>query len=126
MQMYCYNIHPMAQSVIVKNQEISVGDTVVIHQTIEEGKKTRVQSFEGIVIAIQNREENKSFVVRKIATGSIGVEKIYPVLLPSITKVVLKRSGHVNRSKLYYLREKVGKRATKVKERKITSAAATA
>ena len=108
----------MAQHVSILNQEISVGDTVAIHQNIAEGEKTRNQIFEGIVIAIQNREENKSITVRKIATGSIGVEKIFPVLLPSITKVMIKRKGDVRRSKLYYLRDKVGKRATKVKEKK--------
>lgn len=115
----------MAQHLVIKDQSVSVGDTVAVHQNIQEGGKTRIQIFEGIVIAVQNREENKNFTVRKIATGGIGVEKIFPVMLPSIAKIVVKRKGDVRRSKLYYLREKVGKRATKVKEKKTVFAAKT-
>lgn len=108
----------MSIRVTVRDQVINVGDTVAVHQSIQEGGKTRVQIFEGIVIAIQNREENKSFTVRKIATGSIGVEKIFPVMLPSIQKVTVKRSGIIRRSKLYHLRERVGAAASKLKEKK--------
>lgn len=108
----------MAQFTTIKDQVVSVGDTVVVHQSIQEGKKSRVQLFEGIVISIQNREENKSFIVRKIASGGIGVEKIFPVNLPSIEKIDVKRKGAVRRSKLFYLRSRVGKGATKVNEKK--------
>lgn len=108
----------MAQYLDIQDKKVSIGDTIAVHQNIVEGGKTRVQIFEGIVIAIQNREENKSFTVRKIATNSIGVEKIFPVLLPSIVKVDVKRKGAVRRSKLYYLRGMIGKRASKVKELK--------
>lgn len=109
---------PMSLSLTIKNTTINVGDTVAVHQNILEGGKTRVQSFEGIVIAIQNREENKNFVVRKIATAGVGVEKIFPAMLPSITKVVVKRNGVVRRSKLYHLRSRIGKDASKLKEKK--------
>lgn len=108
----------MAQYITVKDQQFAIGDTVAVHQQILEGKKTRTQIFEGIVIAIQNREENTSFVVRKIASNSIGVEKIFPIMLPSIEKVVVRRKGDTRRSKLYFLRERIGKNAIKVKEKK--------
>lgn len=109
----------MAISFKYHDQEISVGDSVRVHQEIAEGGKTRVQIFEGIVIAIKNRDLNKSFTVRKIGANNIGVEKIFPVAMPSIKKIEVKRQGDVRRSKLYYLRDKVGKAASKVKEKNI-------
>ncbi len=101
--------------------QVAVGDTVAVHTEIIEGKKTRIQVFEGIVIAIKNRGNGKSFTVRKIAAGGIGVEKIFPVLMPAIKKIVVKRKGKVRRAKLYYLRDRVGKRAVKVKEKETNS-----
>jgi len=109
----------MAQNFTYNDQEVNVGDTVRVHQEISEGKKTRVQVFEGLVVAIKNREVNKTFTVRKIATGSIGVEKIFPLMIPSIKKIEVKRRGDVKRSKLYYLRDKVGKAASRVKEKSL-------
>jgi large subunit ribosomal protein L19 len=99
------------------NTKFSVGDTIAVHQEISEGTKTRVQIFEGLVIAIKGSENGKSFTVRKIATNSIGVEKIYPVNAPFIKKIVVKREGQVRRAKLYYLRDRVGKAATRIKEK---------
>lgn len=107
----------MSQRFIYQDTEINVGDTVRIHQRIQEGKKSRIQVFEGIVIAVKNREVNKTFTVRKVAAGGIGVEKIFPVQMPGLEKIEKKRSGAVRRSKLYYLRERVGKAANKVKEK---------
>lgn len=107
----------MAQYLEYKNQTISVGDTVRVHQEITEGNKKRIQIFEGIVIAVKNEQNGKSFTVRKIGANSIGVEKIFPVLLPSIKKIEVKRKGDVRRSKLYYLRNKVGKAASRIKEK---------
>lgn len=103
-----------------KHQETiaSIGDTIRVHQEIVEGKNKRIQIFEGIVIAIKNSGRNKTFTVRKISANSIGVEKIFPVFLPSIKKIEVKRKGDVRRSKLYFLRDKTGKAATKVKEKK--------
>jgi large subunit ribosomal protein L19 len=109
----------MAQNFTYNDLEINVGDTVRVHQEISEGKKTRVQVFEGLVIAIKNREVNKSFTVRKIASGNVGVEKIFPLMMPSIKKIEVKRRGEVKRSKLYYLRDKVGKAASRVKEKSL-------
>ncbi len=97
--------------------QFAVGDSIRVHQKVTEGKKTRTQIFEGVVIAIRGRENGKSFIVRKIASDSIGVEKIFPVHLPSIEKIELKRKGAVRRAKLYYLRDKIGKSASKVKEK---------
>lgn len=113
----------MAQFFTFQEKRVSVGDTVSIHQEIVEGDKKRIQIFEGLVIAINNRGAGQSFTVRKIATGGVGVEKIFPTALPEITNIVVKRTGKVRRSKLYFLRERTGKRATKVKEKKTVTQA---
>lgn len=107
----------MSQHFTYHQQTISSGDTVRIHQEIIEDKKKRIQIFEGIVIAIKNRGRGKTMTIRKIAANSIGVEKIFPVFLPSIKKIQIKRQGQVKRAKLYYLRAKLGKAATRVKEK---------
>lgn len=111
----------MANSFTFHDQKLQVGDTIAVHQNITEGNKTRIQVFEGVLIAIQNREENKSIVVRKIASGGIGVEKIFPVELPSIEKIVVTRKAIVRRSKLYYLRGRIGKNAVRLKEKKVVN-----
>ena len=107
----------MAQYLERDGLKIGVGDTVRVHQEIKEGAKTRIQIFEGLVIAIKNRGNGKSFTVRKIGANSIGVEKIYPVNMPQIKKIEVKRKGAVRRAKLYYLRDRVGKSATRIKEK---------
>jgi large subunit ribosomal protein L19 len=106
----------MSQFATFKDQLISSGDTIRISQEIAEGDKKRLQLFEGIVIAIKNRGLGKSVTVRKMASNSIGVEKIFPLALPSIKKVEVRRKGQVRRSKLYYLRDRIGKAATRIKE----------
>ncbi|MBD3250634.1 MAG: 50S ribosomal protein L19 [Candidatus Pacebacteria bacterium] len=108
----------MALSFNYNGQKVSVGDTVRVHQQISEGETQRIQVFEGIVIAIKNRGRNKSFTVRKIGANAVGVEKIYPVYLPNIKKIEVKRKGSVRRAKLYFLRDKQGRAATRVKEKK--------
>ncbi|MDR0463095.1 MAG: 50S ribosomal protein L19 [Pseudomonadales bacterium] len=109
----------MAQYLNYNEDQISIGDTVRVHQEIVEGAKKRIQIFEGIMIAISGMETGKSFIVRKIGANNVGVEKIFPVNLPSIKKIEIKRRGQVRRGKLYYLRNKIGKSATKVKEKEI-------
>ena len=94
---------------------INAGDTIQVHQKIKEGDKERIQVFEGIVIAIKGTGTGKSFTVRRIASGAIGVERIWPVICPSIAKVVVKKKGNVRRAKLYYLRKRIGKQAIRVK-----------
>lgn len=93
-----------------------VGDTIKVHQRIIEGGKERVQIFEGLVIKVRGHQGEKSFTVRKISSG-IGVEKIYPIDSPFISKIEVVRLGKVRRAKLYYLRDRTGKKALKVKQR---------
>ena len=105
----------MANRVKIKETSIHIGDTVQVHQKIKEGDKERIQVFEGIVIAIKGSGTGKSFTVRRIASGGIGVERIWPVICPSIVKIVAKKKGKVRRAKLYYLRKRVGRQAIRVK-----------
>ena len=93
--------------------EIHPGDTVRVYFKIKEGEKSRVQPFEGIVIAIKNGGVSKTFTVRKISFG-VGVERIFPYNSPLIEKIEVKQRGRVRRAKLYYIRGKVGK-AAKIK-----------
>lgn len=96
----------MAISTIIKDTPVHSGDLVRIHQRIkEEEGKERIQIFEGMVIKIRGRGGDKTFTVRKISAG-IGVEKIFPVDSPWITKVDVKKQGHVRHAKLYYVRGK--------------------
>ena len=105
----------MANRIKINETEFAVGDLVSVQQKIKEAGKTRTQNFEGIVISIKGRGENKMFTVRKIATGGIGVERIWPVSSPWIKKIKLIKKGKVRRAKLFYLRKRVGRRATKIK-----------
>ncbi len=114
----------MANQIKIDKTTLNVGDTIVVYQKIQEEKKMRTQPFEGIVIRIKGQGDNKTFTVRKIAAANIGVERIWPVNSPWIEKIEVKRRGKVKRAKLYYLRERVGKRAVKVKERKEKKASA--
>ncbi len=92
--------------------KIKVGETIRVHQQIVEGKKSRVQVFEGIVIAVKHGLGlNGSYTVRRIAAGGVGVEKTFPVHLPSIVKIEQVKKAKVRRAKLYYMRERFGKRA---------------
>ena len=96
-----------------KRPEVRVGDTVKLHLKIKEGARERIQIFEGVVIAIKGSGINKNLVVRKISYG-IGVEKIVPLHTPILEKIEVVKRGNVRKSKLYYLRNRVGKRALKV------------
>lgn len=91
-----------------------IGDTVKVHVKIKEGEKYRIQVFEGTVIAKKHGGINETFTVRRVAHGC-GIERVFPVHSPIVDKVEVVRSGKVRRSKLYYLRNRVGK-AAKVKE----------
>ena len=114
----------MAQHFEYQEQQVSVGDTVAVHQEVSEGNKKRIQVFEGIVIAAGGKQAGKTFTVRKIGANNVPVEKIFPLSLPSLRKIVVKRQGAVRRAKLYYLRDKIGKRATRIKEKAFKPAAA--
>ena len=94
--------------------EFRIGDTVKVHNKIKEGNRERVQVFEGIVIKRQGGGNRETFTVRKNSNG-VGVEKTWPVHTPLIEKIEVVRKGKVRRAKLFYLRDRVGKKA-KVKE----------
>ncbi len=97
--------------------QFKAGDTVNVHVRIKEGNKERIQVYQGTVIMRKNSGGNgESFTVRKISNG-IGVERIFPILSPSIEKIEVLRRGKVRRAKLFYLRGKQGK-AAKIKELK--------
>ncbi len=88
---------------------IAPGDTVKVHVKVKEGEKERIQVYQGVVIGIKGGGMRTSFTVRKISNG-IGVERIFPLNSPSIDKMEIVRSGRVRRAKLYFLREKLGKK----------------
>jgi len=90
--------------------ELKAGETVRVHQKVREGKKERVQIFEGIVIAVKHGTGlNGTFTVRRLASGGVAVEKVYPVHLPSIVRIDRVKRAKVRRAKLYYLRDRQGK-----------------
>ncbi|MCD8327531.1 MAG: 50S ribosomal protein L19 [Ruminococcus sp.] len=94
--------------------ELNIGDTVRVHVKIKEGDKSRIQVFEGTIIAKKHGGINETFTVRRVAHGC-GIERVFPVHSPVVDKVEIVRRGRVRRAKLYYLRDRVGK-AAKVKE----------
>jgi len=90
---------------MIKQIDFKPGDLIRVHERIKEGEKSRIQVFEGTVLAIKGRGENKSFTVMKIV-GDIGVEKIFPIKSPNLDKIEIKAHSKkkVMRSKLYYMR----------------------
>jgi len=92
-----------------------VGDSLKVHTRIVEGKKTRIQVFEGVVIAISKGGVRTTFTVRKIV-GEIGVEKTFILHSPNVEKIVVAKRGKVRQAKLFYLRERKGRKATRIKE----------
>ena len=96
------------------NPAIRVGDVVKVHVKIREGERERIQVFEGTIIARKGAGVSETFTVRRVSYG-VGVEREFPVNSPNVAKVETIRRGKVRRSKLYYLRDRVGK-AAKVKE----------
>ncbi len=105
----------MANRAQHQGETFNVGDTVKVHQKIIEGGKERIQIFAGMVIAIRGMGDNKSFTVRRISSGNVGVERIWPLLSPWILKLEIVKRGKVRRAKLYYLRKRVGKQAARVR-----------
>ena len=93
----------------------SIGDTVRVDVKIREGERERIQAFEGTVIAKKGSGVAETFTVRRVSYG-VGVERVFPLHSPNVADVKVVRHGKVRRSKLYYLRDRVGK-ASKVKER---------
>ena len=93
------------------------GDTISVAYKIIEGNKERIQVFRGVVIKISGHEDQKRFTVRKMS-GTVGVERIFPINSPSIESIKLAKYGKVRRAKLYYLRALTGKKA-RIKERRV-------
>ena len=107
------DINKAAVSKILANKKItdfSPGDTIKVGVRIVEGKKERIQFFEGVCIARKNRDINSSFTVRKISFGE-GVERTFALYSPVVDSIKVIRSGKVRRAKLYYLRDRTGKSA---------------
>ncbi|MBC9910350.1 50S ribosomal protein L19 [Chitinophaga varians] len=97
--------------------KFKAGDNVTVNYKIVEGNKERIQSFKGDVVKIQGTGFTASFTVRKISDG-IGVERLFPLYSPHIDAIVLNKVGKVRRAKLYYLRERAGKKA-RIKEKRV-------
>ena len=95
--------------------EFGPGDTIVVQVKVTEGNRTRLQAYEGVVIAIRNRGINSAFTVRKISHGE-GVERVFQTYSPMIDSITVKRRGKVRRAQLYYLRERSG-RSARIKEK---------
>ena len=91
--------------------ELRVGDTVKVHFRIVEGKRERVQAFQGIVIRYRPGAADASITVRRTASHGVGVERMFPLNSPRLDRLDILRHGHVRRANLYYLRERTGKSA---------------
>ncbi len=109
---------------ITKDQLISgrdqfkVGDGVRVHTRVREGEKERIQIFAGIVIARKGHGIHETFTVRRISHGE-GVERVFPTNSPNIEKIEIERESVTKRARMYFLRQRIGKRATKVEEKRI-------
>lgn len=94
----------------------SSGDTITVYYEIKEGNKKRVQFFKGVVLQRRGSSSTETFTIRKMS-GSIGVERIFPVNSPSIQKIEVNKKGHVRRSRIFYFRNLTGKKA-KIREKR--------
>lgn len=99
-----------------EHPEFRPGDTIKVYVRVIEGDKERAQMFQGVVVNTRGSGTSRTFTVRKVSDG-IGVERIFPIHSPNISKIVIARRGKVRRAKLFYLRKKTGK-AAKIAERK--------
>jgi large subunit ribosomal protein L19 len=99
--------------------KFKAGDTITVAYKIVEGNKERIQLYRGVVIKIAGHEDKKRFTVRKMS-GSIGVERIFPIESPNIDSIEINKHGKVRRAKLYYLRALTGKKA-RIKERRVNT-----
>jgi len=91
--------------------EFTIGDTIIVSQKIKEGDKERIQDFEGDVIAMNNNGISTTFMVRRIGSNTVAIEKIFPYFSPLIESIKYVRSGKKRKAKLYYMRNRIGKAA---------------
>ncbi len=103
--------HLLDRSEQVPIAKLRVGDTVRVHFRIVEGRRERVQPFQGIVMRKREGGVNASVTVRRVATHGVGVERTFPLHAPRLERIEILRSAHVRRANLYFLRERTGKRA---------------
>ena len=96
--------------------ELKAGDTITVYYEIKEGEKSRTQFFKGVVIQIKGKGKTKTFTIRKMS-GTFGIERIFPINLPSIKKIEINKKGKVRRSRIYYFKNLRGKKA-RLKEAK--------
>ena len=111
---------PQSNSTSPKDQNteeysINVGDTIAVNLRIQEENRSRIQKYEGIVIAQKGSGKSKTITVRRIGVNDIGVERIFPLYSPNITGIDVVKRGKARRAKLYYLRDRKGRAATYVK-----------
>ena len=97
--------------------EFRAGDTITAYYEISEGEKTRTQFFKGVVIQLKGTGASQTFTIRKMS-GTVGVERIFPVNMPALQKIEVNRRGSVRRKRIYYFRELTGKKA-RIKERRM-------
>lgn len=95
--------------------EFAAGDTITVYYEIREGDKARTQFFKGVVIQIKGQGLSKTFTIRKMS-GTVGVERIFPINLPTLQKIEVNKRGKVRKARIYYFRELRGKKA-RIKER---------
>ena len=96
--------------------KFSAGDTITVYYEIREGEKTRTQFFRGVVIQLRGTGASQTFTIRKMS-GDIGVERIFPINLPTLQKIEVNKRGSVRRKRIFYFRELTGKKA-KIKEKR--------
>ncbi len=109
-----------AESAFVRDKnypEFRAGDTITVHYKIREGNKERIQQFRGVVMQRRGPGMSETFTVRKMS-GNIGVERIFPLESPFIEKIEINKRGHVRRARIYYLRQRTGKKA-RIQEKRI-------
>ena len=107
------------QEEFVQDKELptfGAGDTITVYYEIKEGSKTRIQFFKGVVIQLRGSGRTQTFTIRKMS-GTIGVERIFPVNLPAIQKIEINKRGKVRRARIFYFRELRGKKA-RIKEKR--------
>jgi large subunit ribosomal protein L19 len=113
------NLLDFVQNELVSKKDFpnfSAGDTITVYYEIKEGEKTRTQFFKGVVIQKRGSASTETFTIRKMS-GSIGVERIFPINMPALQKIEMNQKGKVRRARIYYFRELTGKKA-KIKERR--------